>query len=220
MVRPTVEEYVKDETLRRGSDLMFSATIREKKVVTQNRRAVTRGNPANDTSKKKGIGSFSTITFNTIASSTSGTNNTISARKSLGDGNWSVAAEEKQKPSSGSALAKIKDIMGARPKLLAAILNMLIAEHGSVAVQEQSTDNSSLQHANMICTRVADIPLSYGQLPEPMNTLISWRRFLTAQSKLEWSVIKQLLKYRDVWGPSFSQWYRNERNLLRRRKKK
>lgn len=86
MVRPAVEEYRKDETLRRGSDLMFTATIREKKVVTQNRRAVTRGDPTGDNSKKQGIGTFSTSTFNTFASSTSATTNANASGKGIVDG--------------------------------------------------------------------------------------------------------------------------------------
>lgn len=164
MVKPAVDEYVQDESLRRGADLMFPATSREKKVVTQSRRAVTRDSPTADNTKKQGIGVFSTSTFNAIASSTSGSTNANSGKGAV-DGKQSAATQEIHKPSSGSALAKIKEIMGTRPKLLAAILNMLISEHGAAATQEQSADDSSLQHANLICTLVADILLSYGQLP-------------------------------------------------------
>jgi len=165
MLKPAVEEYLKDQTLKRGADLMFPATAREKKVVTQSRRAVIRDNPAADNTKKQGIGAFSSSTFNAIASSTSGSTNANAGKGAL-DAKQSPTAQGIHKPSSGSALAKIKEIMGARPKLLAAILNMLIAEHGATAAtQEQSADDSSLQHANLICTLVADILLSYGQLP-------------------------------------------------------
>lgn len=156
MVRPTVEEYVMDETLRQGADLMFPFTSKEKKVVTQSRRTVNRESSASDNGKKQGIGAFSSSAFNAVASSA----NENSSEKDMIDGEESATAQGKHKPSSGSALAKIKEIMGGRPKLLAAILNMIIAKHGSVAAQDESADNSSLQHASLIYTLVADILLS------------------------------------------------------------
>ena len=54
---------------------------------------------------------------------------------------------------AGNALAKIREVVGTRPKILAAILNMLIAEHGILT--EVGSNNVNVDHSNADTTTTA-----------------------------------------------------------------
>jgi len=180
VVRTLVEEYTVDEYLTKNADLAFTASIRDRKL---------------DTHKRRGVSSSSTD--NTIASSTliTGTLSSLTSKGTGGqsksaDTNHSAPAEStvsksstelNHKPSAGISLAKLKQIMGMRPKLLAALFNMLLSEHGRHFNVKDTNNNSSLNNDSstskrvsilggesyLHCSLVADILLSYGQLPKP-----------------------------------------------------
>jgi len=174
MVRPVVEEYVTDKELVKYSDLAFVGTVREKYIHTQKRRTASLGM----------AGSTSTNTTNCTSKILSGNNNTLSLASVIsgnktntfsntkGKENSSTLSSSKKNDSShtqssGSAVTKLKKIIGLRPNLLAAVLNMLIAEHGSLTSNESILGGSKYLH----CTLVADILISYGNLPRQYEHL-------------------------------------------------
>eukprot|EP00957_Ditylum_brightwellii_P114936 8765582-Ditylum_brightwellii.AAC.1 len=113
LVSPSVAEYTGDEVLCTQSNLSFVGTTGERKLVTNTRRNVT-----------------------SIATTAAATTKTT-----LGETATAKSSSSATATASAKAIVKIKQVLGDRPKLLGAVLNMLIAQHGSLT----TTDTTILQ---------------------------------------------------------------------------
>ena len=153
VIRPSVEKYLHDEALRIAADLAYTGSTLEKRVDTQKRRAVT-------TAEKTGGSSTGGASLTAKMSALTKTD------KAEGSGSAAQNNVEK-KNATGLALSSLKEVMGSRPKLLAAVLNILIAEHGRNSRRENNDALTKLVggSAFLNCTLLADVLLSYGQLP-------------------------------------------------------
>ena len=185
LIRPAVVEYCEDDKVRRGADLAFVQSVRERRVHTVARRVVSAASAA----AAGGGASASGVTKTTTTA--------LASLTGVGGGsksNSNGGAEDKSKvaaagasesstamSSSAHAVATIRDIIGDRLKLLGAVMNMLIAEHGKHAPADSSTSSSTSTSASstantnadtvlggssyLHCTLAADILLTYKQLP-------------------------------------------------------
>lgn len=179
LIRPAVVEYCDDDKVKRGADLAFVQSVRERRVHTVARRVVSAASAASAFSGG-GAGGVAKTTTTALASLTG-----------VGGGSKSsggMAADDKSKDastattaastsSSAHAVGTIRDIIGDRPKLLGAVMNMLIAEHGKHAPAESSASNTNSSTANanaetvlggssyLHCTLAADVLLTQKQLP-------------------------------------------------------
>ena len=144
MVRPAIEEYVKDESLVSAANMAFSGSNREKRLATQNRRSTTEDGKSSSGSSLISGGTLSLLTSTGVTE----------------EGGITKSTEESgSKTSPGTGLAKLKSIMGSRPKLLAAIINILIMDHG----QYDCKFDTILGGEDFLsCTLLADLLLSYG----------------------------------------------------------
>lgn len=158
VVRPSIEAYLHNKTLKEAADLAYTGSIREKVMDTLKRRAV-------DTDKSGGavvaMGTSLTGKLRAMTKLDKGEGTMTAAGQAGSD----VTVDEEIVP--GLALNTLKEAMGKRPNLLAAVLNILISEHGKRVDQNHAdatvrlvTGSSSLH-----CTLLSDILLSYGQLP-------------------------------------------------------
>jgi len=155
VVRPSIEAYLHNEALKKAADLAYTGSIREKVVDTLKRRAV-------DTDKSGGAAvTMGTGKLRALTKLDRGEGTITAPGQTGGD----VTVDEQIVP--GLALNALKEAMGPRPNLLAAVLNILISEHGKRVDQNHAdaivrlvTGSSSLH-----CTLLSDILLSYGQLP-------------------------------------------------------
>ncbi len=164
IVHPIVKSYVMDANLRKAADLAFTTAFSDRKMDTLKRRTIA--------SSSSGTTSIHTVTTSvltgTLSSLTSkglvksSLNNNVDESKKNTSNNTSHVDETN---NTGVALAKLKEVMGSRPKLLSAVLNMLIAEHGLNV--NDTTRTSILGGSSYLhCTLVSDIILSHGQLPK------------------------------------------------------
>ena len=188
LIRPAVVEYCEDDKVRRGADLAFVQSVRERRVHTVARRVVSAASAA-AAGGGSGGASASGVTKTTTTA--------LASLTGVGGGsksNSNGGAEDKSKvaaagasesstamSSSAHAVATIRDIIGDRPKLMGAVMNMLIAEHGKHAPADASTSSSTSTSASstantnadtvlggssyLHCTLAADILLTYKQLP-------------------------------------------------------
>jgi hypothetical protein len=162
-IRPEVLKYLNDPNVIEHANLIFTGSIREKKFDTHTRRSNVKKDPKNATSSNSSI---------------SGSRNWMALTKQTS----TPSVKEKEhhyENTTGSALASLKQITGSRPKLLAALLNVLIAEHGKGVDLEHPENHSKIfaGSAYLPCTLVADILLSFGQLPRQYEEV-----FLLAQT--------------------------------------
>lgn len=162
-IRPEIMKYLHDPNLVKHSNLIFTGSIREKKFDTHKRRSNMKYGAKNTVSSKSatlGNSKLMSLTAPTSTPSTKEDSNQI-------------------ENSAGSALAALKQIMGSRPKLLAAVLNVLIAEHGKGMDLESPEKHTKVfaGNAHLPCTLVADILLSFGPLPRHYEEV-----FLLAQT--------------------------------------
>lgn len=181
MIWPSVEAYITDTVLVQQADLAFVGTLSERRFATKMRRIVG-GNTDPEGSEKAGDGSIlASIGGGAKAPTKTGTN-----------------IDDKSTPSSALAVAWIKEVIGNRPKLLGAVLDMLIAEHatkggaiGYDATQTAADKKKRLLEGsssgsivggktNLPCALVADILLSYGQLPRSYEVIEIMARILDA----------------------------------------
>ncbi|KAL3781588.1 hypothetical protein HJC23_007108 [Cyclotella cryptica] len=185
LISPSVQSYLSDPILVQAADLSFVATSSERRFATKTRRmkAVDPGHV--------GGGSVGALTSIGVSGPSGG-----------GDDNGThpgTAKAEKSDASSAAAIASIKETIGSRPKLLGALLDMLIAEYaltgGGLAhiktmsisdkKQEALKDCSSIVSilggsTNLSCSLVSDILLTYGQLPRSYEVLGIMARILDA----------------------------------------
>lgn len=176
MLRPAIQEYVLDEAIRSAADWTFVSSIRDRKIDTPSRRS--NAATSNNASSSAITASVARLTGH---------------KTSIGTDKKEDGTTDEPSASAGSALAKIKDIIGNRPKLLSATLNMLVAEHGFLVstTDTPSTDgkagtNDKINHnilllggmSHLNCTLIADIMLSYGPLPKPYEHVAIMARVL------------------------------------------
>lgn len=179
LLRLSVDSYVTDAELVQASDLTFVGLVSERRFATKLRRM-----GAKDSEVKGNAGE----TISTLAS--------IGVTKA--PSNAGKKKEEKSNPSSAVSVATIKETIGSRPKLLGAVLDMLIAEHAtkgggldyiktksSAKKREKLLDGTAggsiLGGAtNLSCPLVADILLTFGQLPRSYEVLDIMARILDA----------------------------------------
>ncbi len=161
MIRPAVQEYLLDQNLMKAADLTFTSSIREKRIDTKKRRHV---HLASGDASETGTSLAGTLSL-TALTKASGKNNLEASIPSQND------VEKRRKNGTGMALSNLKEIMGSRPKLLSAVLNVLVAEHGRHA-HETKHHNGTAMSVHILggskflhCTLLSDILLSYGQLP-------------------------------------------------------
>lgn len=178
LIRSSVDSYVTDPILVQSADLAFVGTVSERRVATKMRRMVgakdseVLGNAGETISKLASIG---------VTKAPSSTGNT---------------REDKSASSSAVAVSSIKESIGSRPKLLGAVLDMLIAEHATKGgglgyiktlsnaekkekLLDGTTSGSIMGGAsNLCCPLVADVLLTFGQLPRSYEAIIIMTRIL------------------------------------------
>lgn len=166
LIRSPVDSYVNDAALVQAADLAFVGTVSERRFVTKLRRMVG----AKDAEMRGGNAGE---TMSTLAS--------IGATKAHSSPGKNKEEKSTRRPSA-VAVASIKETIGSRPKLLGAVLDMLIAEHATSSnAEKKETSGSILGGAtNLPCSLVADVLLTFGQLPRSYEVLDIMARLLDA----------------------------------------
>eukprot|EP00986_Skeletonema_menzelii_P005680 scaffold2111_cov146-Skeletonema_menzelii.AAC.9 len=177
-IQPAVDQYVNDSNLVQTAELAFVGGISERRLATKSRRM-----EAKDSDVKGGADEAASGTLASIA---------------VGGNTFSKAGKDEKAttPSSAHAITSIKETLGRRPKLLGAVLDMLISEYAisgggfgyihSMTVEEKRKkllrDGGSILGGatNLTCTLVSDILLSFGQLPRSYEALGILARLLDA----------------------------------------
>lgn len=175
-IRPSVRGYEADASLVRCADLAFVGTLAEKRLATKSRRTVGARDAESGPTTLASIRSTARGAFAASAAATVPTG--------TGNNNNNADEERSPPPSSAVAVAHIKETIGSRPKLLGAVLDMLIAHH---ATREGDLDRRAAGAAsivggatNLACSLVADVLLSYGQLPRSYEVIDIMARTLDA----------------------------------------
>lgn len=156
-ILPHLKQYTSSATLVAQANQPFVATVRERKILTTQRRALT---------------TVSTTTTTTAsAGSTSPKANTLGAltkTAAAGTGAAAATAASESSMTTGKSISFIRQLLSDatggtaafRPKLLYAVLSILISEHGSLE------DNLLGCADHLHCTLVADLLLSATGLPK------------------------------------------------------
>jgi len=177
LINPSVQNYLGDFILVQSADKCFVATTTsERRFNTKLRRT-----------KAIDPGHASTSVVGALAS--------IGVTKaSEENADKSPIMEEKSIRASAEAISFIMDIIGSRPKLLGAVLDMLISEfaqNGGRLNRIASPTSDEKQQApastvisllggatNLSCSLVSDVLLSFGQLPRQYEMLGIMARIL------------------------------------------
>jgi len=200
MIEPLIDDFVMgNQALVLTSNLAFPSGISERRAnTTQLRRQPSKATvagattglvskilPANSkseiaTSAKRGM--LSTLT--SVAKSQSST------KKDEEKGNKSSLAEDKavvQHTAPGDVLVKIREIVGNRPKLLSAVMNVLITRHGRTSSDKArgGTDRSIIGGARYLhCSLLSDVLILYGHLPKLYEHIGMMSRIIDEAVKL------------------------------------
>jgi Bromodomain len=160
-ILPHLKSYCNNEYLVTNANRPFVATVRERKIVTTQRRALTQlavatttnnAAPAAAGSTSPKAATLSTLTKSaakdgpSVGSTAKGTTAPIASTDFTSGKSISAVRQLLSDPSGGTA--------SYRPKLLYAVLSILIAEHGSLE------DNLMGCAEHLHCTLVADLLLS------------------------------------------------------------
>lgn len=177
-IQPAVDQYVNDGVLVQAAELAFVGGISERRHATKSRRM-----EAKDSDVKGDANEASSGTLASIA---------------VGGKTFSKAGKDEKvtTPSSAHAITSIKETLGRRPKLLGAVLDMLISEYAisgggfgnfhSMTAEEKRKkllrDGGFILGGatNLTCTLVSDLLLSFGQLPRSYEALGILARLLDA----------------------------------------
>jgi hypothetical protein len=161
-LQPLIEEYCSNRVLGDAANHPFVATIRERRVLTTQRRALTT--------------TTTTTTTTTASQQLPSSANTTAIGLLRGK-----AIVPENTLTSGKSVAQLRnllsDVAGAasvfRPKLLYAILSILLAKHGA----QEKVFLAGAEHLH--CTLVADILLSAGgSLPKAYHHVLNLARIL------------------------------------------
>jgi len=177
---PLVELYCKgDAKLVAEANRTFVATVRERRVLTKQRRALTALGSAAAAAASAGV----VATTAGLLQQQAGTGATASPEKAAGGTGGGAAAAASSAITSGKAVSQIRILLSDtgtgstasstfRPKLLYALLSMVMTRHGS----SSSTANGS---DHLHCTLVADVLLSSGgPLPKAYQYVLLLARLL------------------------------------------
>ena len=174
MVRPIVHDYTSDPNLVNAANFAFPTAIRDKKMDTVKRRAISANTNTATVSTSVLTGTLSNLTAQSMKKQ-SAKDETNVENTNTSSSTTTIESDSNNTNSAGLALAKLKEVMGSRPKLLTAVLNMLIAEHGLRFTKTKHHRTSIIGGSSYLhCTLVADTILSYGHLPkyyEPVQVL-------------------------------------------------
>jgi len=152
-IEPLILQYTESKTLTKAADQPFVSTLRERRYLTKQRRAL----------------SSSTTTSSSVT--------TVGVLR----GTTSSTATDDGSLTSGKSVSQLRgllcDTVGAastfRPKLLYALLSILMAQHGSNRKHYVTGSN------HLKCTLVADILLSAGgPLPKAYHYVLTLARLL------------------------------------------
>ncbi len=171
MVRPIVNDYVTDAQLVHAADFSFPLSIRDKKMDTMKRRTISAHSTATAVSTSVLTGTLSSLTAQTMKKHNKGEKTTDNNNKTSVSSTSTKEQLDSNTNTAGLALAKLKEVMGSRPKLLSAVLNMLIAEHGLRYSKSKHRPSIIGGASYLHCTLVADIILSYGHLPKQYESV-------------------------------------------------
>ena len=174
-ILPHLKEYCTNEHLVQQANKPFVATVRERRILTTQRRALTTvsttttttasGAAAPGSTSPKAAGTLSTLTKS--ASTPAGTTSSANAATA----STSTSSGMTSGKSISSLRLLLSDAAGGsasfRPKLLYAVLSILIAEHGSLE------DNLMGCSDHLHCTLVADLLLSTTGLPKAYQHVLS-----------------------------------------------
>ena len=178
LVRPAVEEYCQDDKIRRNADLAFVQSVRERRVHTVARRVVSAAAAAAAASASSGGATKTTTTALASLTGVGGGKDDKAKKAAAATASTGSKSSSSTTSSSSSAhaIATIRDAIGDRPKLLGAVMNMLIFEHGQHA--PPATDAADANPSSDIgaetvlggssylhCTLAADLLLTHKQLP-------------------------------------------------------
>ncbi len=177
-IQPAVEQYVNDDVLVQAAELAFVGGISERRQATKSRRMEAKVTDVTGGADEASSGALASIGVGSKTSSKGGKD------------------ERTVTPSSAHAISSIKGTVGKRPKLLGAVLDMLISEFAtsgggfgnihSMTVAEKRkkllTEGGSILGGatNLICTLVSDVLLSFGPLPRSYEVLGILARLLDA----------------------------------------
>jgi hypothetical protein len=201
-VAPLVEEYCSNAILVESVNHPFVSSARERRLLTTQRRALVSAVASGVTvATATGVASsMTTALANKAATTTSG----VSATPT----NKAASSTDSTVLSTGKAVSQLRELLGDttggttsyQPKLLHAILSMLMAKHGAIIVvgkegrvgtnKEASSSSSTTTSAaaatmntlvgpHLHCTLVADILLSAGgPLPKAYQHVLTLARIL------------------------------------------
>lgn len=180
---PHIESFCKNDRLVQQANLQFVATLRERKVPTLQRRALTAIGTSGATSTNSGGSSAAAPLTSWMRGKSSAA--PVAVTTSTSDsGIW----------TSGQSIAQLRNLLSDstnsgttassfRPPLLYALLSVLMARHGKLVEGQQNSSSTNVlflggaQH--LTCTLVADILLSAGgSLPKPYQHVQELARLL------------------------------------------
>lgn len=158
IVRPSIEAYLNDEELGGAADLAYTGSIREKRLDTVKRRAI-------NSDKSGGAAAVVATSLTGKLSALTKVDKEDGADAAVGQSSADGILDKSN--VTGLALNALREAMGPRPNLLAAVLNILIAEHGKFAERNDADAPMRLVNgsSSLHCTLLSDVLLSYGQLP-------------------------------------------------------
>jgi hypothetical protein len=165
-ILPHLQQYCQNDFLVQQANRPFVATVRERRILTTQRRALTAGSTTTTASTTAGSTSPSRSSGPTKLSS-------LTSRGSTG-ATTATATVSESSMTSGKSIASIRQLLSDstggtasfRPKLLCAVLSMLIAKHGSL-------EDDLLGCADHLhCTLVADLLLSATGLPKAYQQVL------------------------------------------------
>mmetsp|Transcript_26009 Transcript_26009/g.39937 ORF Transcript_26009/g.39937 Transcript_26009/m.39937 type:complete len:1041 (-) Transcript_26009:87-3209(-) len=190
-IQPLVEEYCTQDTLVMWADQTFAMSIRQRRIATTQRRAIT-------TTTLTTAGTTASSSAVTTASAT--TSVTAQLHSHANRSGTTQTETTTDLSGSGRAVSKLRHVMGGsatgsgssgssttsassstyRPKLLNAVLSMLMARHGQQDPTKLPVGGSSLLH----CTLVSDLLLSAGgPLPKSYEHVLALARVLDESVK-------------------------------------
>lgn len=180
LISQSIQSYLNDPILVQAADLTFVASTSERRCNTKSRR-------------------MKSVEPGRVGGSSVGALASISGAKQTENAEKASPKEEKAVRASAAAIASIKDTIGSRPKLLGAVLDMLISEYasnggglGRITTMSAEEKQTALKDAkssivsiiggstNLSCSLVSDILLTFGQLPRSYEVLGIMARILDA----------------------------------------